>query len=1114
MRSLRSASWVALLLSVPMLATSQDHTGSGGQQSPQNRSTQPEITNFTGPNTASAAAPGEQARAKTVALTGGVKGRVTDEKGIPIPNASIIFSGTGKGTSANDQGDFSFSGMEAGKYTIEVTALGFQTIVQDITITDNAELTLNFVLKTGANNLEEVVVTALGISRKQRSLGYATQQIKGDNLTYTKEQNVIGSLAGKIAGVQVVGSSGASLGGTQKIKIRGYNSISGSDQPLIVVDGTPVSNSNFAGPDGQDFGNMAQDINPDDVESVNVLKGPAATALYGLRGQYGVLMITTKKGKAGQKSQVEFSSAFSMEKAGNFMPLQNVYGGGTSINFPTVNINGVATPYVSSADESWGPKMDGQMVRHRNSWYPQDPEFGQLMPFVPQPDNIKDYFETGTTFNNGISFSGGSQTASFRLSYNHTDINGVEPNTWLKRNNLGFNGSLNVTSKITLSTSLNYGNNKAQRPEQGYTHSSSRYFLQWFQRSLDMNKLRNYKYPDGRFFQWNGSNPTNATVGSLSFLNNKPSDWNNPFFNAYENPTNDSRDRFFGNVSLSYAVLKGLRVSGTARADIYVQNIESKKGIGGFDVNSYSVGKYQNRELNYEFLAQYDNNFNDFSLNVNAGTNFLERRYDYLSQATVGGLLTPNFFNIEGSKDRPAVSNFVDRKEIFSWFTTATIGYKDMVFLDASVRQDYSSALPKSNNGYTYPSVSASFIFSELIKWNPLSYGKLRLGVARAGSDIGTQLTSNPYAISINGTITSAYLPNTLNNPNLKPSYSDAVEAGIDLQFLNNRLGLSFTYYNQQNKDQAITLDVSGSTGYTGTVINAGNIQNKGIELSLTATPVRTNKFSWDLTLNASHNKSMVKELIPEYDINNRILSSNTYSGVSVYVNARVGEAYGSLVGRGYKRDVKTGKVLLGTNNQPLYEDNHTFGNIVPEYTGGFTNTFRYGKFDLTALIDFQKGGMFFSWSKMLAIKSGQAAETAELNANGKNVRDPIADGGGVLVNGISEATGQEVTAYVDGKTYYRTTLGPHVYEEWAFDASYVKLREVRLGYTFNFKNNRIPFRSVNLALIARNPVMIWQEAPKGLDPSELSAGGSLSWLEKGQLNTVRSFGVNLNVKF
>jgi len=1044
-----------------------------------------------------------------------ISGKITDAaNGEPLVGVTIMVKGTTVGTTTAEDGTFRLE-VPGVNSTLTIRMIGY--VEREFPL--NNQTVVHISIAADDSQLSEVVVTALGIERSERSLGYATQEVKGDKLTFSKEQNVLGSLSGKIAGVQVVGASGGSMGGTQKIKIRGYNSISGTDQPLIVVDGTPISNANFTGAangdlaahNGPDLGNAAQDINPDDVESVNVLKGPAATALYGLRGQYGVIMITTKKGQYNQKTQVDFSSAFAIDKVSNFMPMQNVYG--TTLG--NVVINGVNTPYVTNNDESWGEKMDGRLVRHRNSWYPLDPEFGQMAPFVPHPDNIKDFYEIGRTFNNNISFYGGGETATFKLSYNNTDIKGTTPNSYLKRNNLSFNGSLKVSDKITLNTSLNYGNNNGQRPDQGYTHSGSNYFTQWFQRNLDMKKQKNYKYADGRYLQWNGgSNPTAATVESLSFLDAKPYDWNNPYFNAYENPTNDKRDRFFGNASMSYAPVNDLKLIGTIRGDMFTQNIESRKALGGWDVNEFFIGKYQNREMNYEFLAQYSKKINDFSIFANGGLNLYDRRYDYITQRTSGGLLSPDFFNIEGSVDRPITLNFLDRKKIFSAFLTSTFGYKDLIYLDASIRRDVSSTLPTNNNANIYPSVSTSFIFSDLLQWKPLSYGKLRLGIARAGSDIPTQIISNPFAIDINGSLTSAYLPNTLNNPNLKPSYADSFESGLEMRFLDNRLGFDLAYYVQQNKNQAIRLDVSGTTGYTQAVVNAGNIENKGVELSINANPVRKDLFNWDVTFNMSRNVSKVKELIPEFDINNRILASNTYSGVSVYLNARVGGAYGMIVGRGYQRDPATGKIFLGDDNLPLYEDNKDLGSIVPDFTGGFTNNFTIWKFDVTAMIDFQFGGKFVSWSRMLATKSGQHEQTAAMNQNGANVRDPLEEGGGVFINGISKETGEEVSTFVDARSYYRNSIGTHAYEEWAYDASFVKLREARIGYTFTIPPSKTPIKSINVGIYARNPWMIWQKAPKGLDPSELSAGDGFSWLETGQLNTVRQFGVNLNVKF
>jgi TonB-dependent SusC/RagA subfamily outer membrane receptor len=389
-----------------------------------------------------------------------VQGTVTDEKGEPLAAVSVMQKGTSNGTTTNEKGVFYLT-VTGNNPVLVLSYSGRET--QELAIT--ASNVYNVSLGAGGA-MSEIVVTALGIKRSDRSLGYSTQQVKGENLTLTKEQNVIGSLAGKIAGVQVVGASGASMGGTQKIKIRGVNSLQGTDQPLIVVDGTPISNSNFAGTDKADYGNIAQDINPEDIESINVLKGPAASALYGLRGQYGVVMITTKKGaKGAKKVQVQLNSAASMEKAGNFIPLQNLYGGGSKQTWTTLT-NGQKVVEVG-VDESWGPRMDGTPVRQFYSFFPQDENFGKETPFLPFPDNIKDYYETGSNINNGITVMGGNENSSYRLSFNDTRIQGVEPNSWLKRNNLGLNASLDLSKKLNVATNINFATNNAQRPSQG-----------------------------------------------------------------------------------------------------------------------------------------------------------------------------------------------------------------------------------------------------------------------------------------------------------------------------------------------------------------------------------------------------------------------------------------------------------------------------------------------------------------------------------------------------------------------------------------------------------------------------------------------------------------------
>lgn len=1047
-----------------------------------------------------------------------IQGRVTasDDTG-GLPGVSVQVKGTSVTTTTDMDGRYKISAGNGAVLVFRFIGYGTREIAV------GSQSVINAVLEPDNQQLSEVVVTALGIKRSERSLGYATQKVDGENLTMAKEQNVLGALAGKVSGVQVTGASGASMGGTQKIKIRGVNSVSGGDQPLIVVDGTPISNANFAGSDGADYGNLGQDVNPEDIESINVLKGPAASALYGIRGQYGVIMITTKKGSKGAKKiDVQFNSASSIERAGNFMPLQDLYGAGSRQTWSTL-ANG--QKYVQMDwDESWGPKMDGTPVRQVFSFYPLDPTYGKETPFLPHPDNIRDFYETGYNLNNGISVSGGSENTTFRLSFNDTRIGGVEPNTWLNRNNLGLSASLDLSKKLTVSTNLTFAVNSAQRPRQG-SEDGARYMVQWFQRNMDMNRLKDYKYADGSFLHWNLGTP-NSTTGEIG--DRSPLYWNNPYFEAYENLSTDNRSRFFGDVGLTYQVIPELKLSGFVRPDMYTQNIEGKSAFGGKGLSGYSTGKYENREFNYEFLGQFNKNWNEVSLNANLGANLYNRRYSYLSQATVGGLSTPGYYNIDASIDRPANTSYLLRKQIRSMYGMVSLGYKDTYFVDASLRNDNSSALPESNNSYWYPSLSGSFVFSELVGWNPLSFGKVRLSYAQAGSDLNPYQTSFTYGVGTvypgSSTVNTLLVPDNLANPNIKPSFAHSYEAGIDLRFLNGRLGVDFTYYEQKNKNQIISLGVSGTSGYGSTTINAGLIENKGVELSLTGSPVKSANFSWDATFNVNRNRSMVVELAPGIEV--YPYGSTTYSSVTSYLNSYVGQPFGSLVGKAYRRDPATGKILIGANGMPLYTDaTHNFGSVLPDYTGGFINNFRLWKFDIGAMIDYQVGGQFFSRSEMLAHKTGMAAATAAMNDRGKNVRDAVADGGGVKVTGIYapgtvvggvDVSGKEATNYVDARAYYRTTLGTHVYEEWLNDASYIKLREVRLGYTFNrVKLGNLPVSKINLALITRNPAMIWQKAAKGLDPSELSTGSqSISWYESGQANTVRSYGFNLNVTF
>ncbi|UBM59058.1 SusC/RagA family TonB-linked outer membrane protein [Marinilongibacter aquaticus] len=1033
-----------------------------------------------------------------------ITGKVVDGSASPLPGVSVTKLGSTSGTITDNEGNYSIAASRGDQLTFSFIGM------IDQTLTVGNGTVLNVTLESDAQQLDEVVITALGISRDKKSLGYATQEVDGDKLTLANSQNVIGTLSGRIAGVQVTGSSAANMGGTQKIKIRGVNSIGGGDQPLIVVDGTPISNANFSGADNSDLGNLSQDVNPADIESVNVLKGPAASALYGIRGQYGVIMITTKKGKKGPKDvQVQLNSAYTLEQVYNIMPTQNLYGAGASQTFRTLP-NG--DPYVDmSYDESWGPKMDGTPVRQVFSFYPQDPDYGKLTPFVPHPNNIRDFYDNGTNFNNSLTVSGGNENTTYRFSFNDTRIKGVVPNTKLNRNNVGLNASMDLAKNLSLETNVNYARNSGQRPKQGSEYGAG-YMVQWFERNLDMNRLRNYQYADGTYLHWNLSRP--SSTGEIANL--EPLYWDNPFFDAYENLNTDNRDRVYGNMGLKYTITPDLSVSGNVRTDFFTQNIEERFAFGGRHQPYYSIGKYQNKEMNYELLAQYNKNINDFSISGTVGGNIYDRDYSYLSMATVGGLSALDFYNIDASIDRPATTSYSLQKQIRSAYALASLGYKDTYFVDATIRNDNSSTLPAKNNSYWYPSISGSIIFSELMDFEALSFGKLRASYAKAGSDLSPYSISQVYGVgTVYGNVNTLYVPDNLNNANIKPSFSNSTEFGLDLRFFHNRLGLDLTYYQQRNENQIIQLDVSGTSGYNSSTINAGLIENKGWELALTAKPIKSNNFNWDMNFNINHNKSMVVRLAEGIDV--YAYDNTVYSSVSSYLNSYVGKPFGSLIGQAYQRDEATGKILLGSDNMPLYTDaTHDFGTVLPKFNGGFQNILTYKQWTLAAMIDFQGGGQFFSRSKMLAVRTGQDPITVAINDQGHNVRDDVEDGGGVKVTGISAETGQEITAYVDARSYYRNVVGRRIYEEWLFDASYIRLQEVRLGYTFSKATlGKLPVKSANVSFIARSPFMIWQNAPKGINPAEITRGSkSISWYESGQLPSVRSYGINLNITF
>ncbi len=1041
-----------------------------------------------------------------------ITGTVTDESG-PLPGVSIIIKGTTTGTETDFDGNYSIK-ANAGDMLV-FSFVGMTT--QEKTV--GAANTIEVVMQAD-NVLDEVVVTALGVSRAKKSLGYSTQVVSGDAVSENKATNITNALAGKVAGVQVKSSSG-NIGGSTKVLLRGVSSISGSNTPLYVIDGTPVSSRNFntsdqqVGAGGKDFGNLSVDINPNDIESINVLKGGAATALYGSRGGNGVIMITTKKGKKGENFSIELNSGVTFDKVYILPDYQNEYAGGYSQTLGTFNYDPNIHPasYAAfdgqnileyGADESWGPRINGQLVRHWDSWLVDDPAFGELRPLKANPNNVRNFFETGITSTSNLALTGSSDKSMYRLSIGNNSQSGMMPNSSLQVNSVAFSGSYDF-GKLKASASINYIRTHVKgRPTTGYDFSQGKNvvtsFNQWFQRQLDINILRDkYKSSTGQPQSWN----------ILSPINPKPAYWDNPYWILNESYEEDWRDRVYGNVNLTYKFNDHLSLSGIARSDFYNFRIEDRVATYSLVSDEYNEQVRIGKEDNFELFLSFDKSFNDnIDIAVNLQANKRINTYNNNSGTTQGGLNVPNWFNLRASSDRPLITDYHSKKVVNSLSAFGTIGLYDLFYIDWSARNEWSSSLPKDNNSYFYPSVSGSFIFSELIDSHIISFGKLRAGWAKIRQDTDPYQLYNIYsAQNPIGSYPSFSVPNTLNNEDLKPELSEEYEVGLELKMFSNRLGLDLTYYDKVNTDLILPLDVSGTTGVTSAWINAGKMTNKGWEVALTASPVRTENFSWNIGLNWSTNENMVVELAPGID--NYLIDSWGPS-----VNARKGEPYGSIVTDGFVYD-KDGnrEVFVDDDGNYLYsrESTKIVGNVTPDYVAGLNNQLRYKNLSLGFLIDMQKGGSIYSVSNRYGDYSGLNARTVGLNDKGNPIRDAIANGGGVRVDGV-DSSGKPVTGYSDAVTYFKHLRTRR--ENYVYDASYIKLREVTLSYNLPKKliaNTMLD--DVRLSLVGRNLWLISSNAPN-IDPEATLGSGNTQGFENGQIPSTRSIGFNINLKF
>ncbi|SOE22584.1 TonB-linked outer membrane protein, SusC/RagA family [Spirosomataceae bacterium TFI 002] len=1032
------------------------------------------------------------ANGQTLQISGKV---LASDDNSPLPGVSVTLKGSTRGTTTDVEGNYKIEAPKGSSLVYSFVGMISQTLVV------GNKTVINVSLASDAAQLSEVVVTALGVKREERSLGYAVQQIDGEGLAQVKEANVVNSLQGKIAGVQITGSPG-NIGGSSRIVIRGVNSIGGNNQPLFVVDGTPIDNSNYnstntqSGDGGTDFGNAAQDINPDDIESISVLKGPSAAALYGSRAANGVILITTKKGTKKKGLGVQINSSTQFNNILIMPDYQNTYGGGYKQSFDQYN----GEPVVNyAADESWGPRMDGQLVRQWYSWYPDDEDFGKMTPFSPNPNNIADFYETGRTLNNNISLSGASDNTNFRLSYTNLQQKGTIPNSKIDRNTVNFSGSAKLSDKLTANIVGNFvKSNGFGRPSTGYGNEQGNVvtsFNQWFQRQIDMDKLSNYKTADGKDRTWNIKSPTNLD----------PLYWENPYWVLFESPTVDERSRVFGNMNLSYQFTPELSLTGFVRTDFYTDRREQRIASGSIPQDWYREDLRTQSETNYELLAQYSKTFGDISVSALAGGNIRYERYFRNSSETAGGLNVPNYFNIAASVDRPSVTDYFQEKQVNSVYGSATIGYKDIVYFDASLRNDISSTLPVANNSYLYPALGGSFVFSSLMDNNNLlSFGKLRASWAKVGNDTDPyQLRNNYGSANPVGSNPAFYVPNTLNNSTLVPETTTSYEIGLDMRFLKGRAGFDFTYYDNATTDQILDIAVSGGSGFTRAFINAGKVTNKGVELMLTATPIKTSQFSWDVSINFARNRNKVVELAPGLD--NYLIASWGPS-----VNARVGESYGTIVAEKIKLDDQ-GRKLVDENGYYVIERNQVVGSVLADFTGGFINTFAYKGFSLNAVIDYQKGGNIYSVTNRYGSYSGLLSNTVGLNDRGVEQREPVADGGGIRAEGVTES-GAENTVYLEAVDYWGTLRNYR--DEFVYDASFIKLREVSLGYSIPSSIlKKTPFTNARISLVGRNLAILFKNIPN-VDPEAALGSGNIQGFENGQHPSFNSTGFNLNFGF
>lgn len=1020
-----------------------------------------------------------------------VKGNISDVSG-PLIGVSVMVVGTTNGTITDMDGNFTLECNASDE--LEISYIGYNTIRV------KAQSNMQITLEESSTELEEVVVTALGIKRDRKALGYGLSEVKGEELTKAKETNVINSLAGKVAGLVVSNTAGGASGST-RVMLRGTTELTGNNQPLYVVDGVPLDNTNFgsAGEQGgYDLGDGISAINPDDIETMTVLKGPAASALYGSRASHGVILITTKKAEQ-EKVSVEYNGSFTVDtQLAKWDDVQEIYGMGDNGQYQLDASSGT--------NQSWGVKAD--MID--KTYFD-----GSAHPFLIYPNNTSSFFRTGLTAQNTAVLSVNTGKTGVRFSFTDMRNKDILPNTNMSRDN--FNLRVNTSAgPIDFDFSANYTReNVKNRPALGSSQSNVGKNLMTLASTYNIEWLKNYQNADGTYANWNGNDQYNR----------------NPYWDLYKNENKSVKDVFRFTAKAIYNIDKHLKIQGTLGTDINNMNFDDfiARSTPGVLPGKLTNSIFNNRTLNAEILALYNNNWGSFDLNATLGGNIF--KVDNKTTVITGtdqqmdGVVS--IINYAEQNVQPSTY----KKQINSLYASASLGYRSTYYLEGTVRGDRSSTLPSSNNTYIYPSVSGSIVFTNFIKnsniKNVFSFGKVRASWAKVGSD------TDPYQLALNYATGKYSYPgftigmiNNYTQPNsdLKPTMTSSYELGAELKFFNGRLGIDLTYYNQTSKDQIISLASSAPSGYQSRLINAGKIQNKGIELAINGRVLQIKDFAWDAGFNFSKNSNKVLELVEGMDFFQ--LADASWAGVSV--GAEVGKDYGSILGTDFKRN-ENGDILIDKNTGlPLYDENlKTLGNSTWDWTGGFYSTFTYKNFHLYAAFDIKMGADLYSFSMRSAYLTGKATGTLPgreewyrseeaRKAAGMTEEQWRAAGKceGLIVDGVvdnGDGTYSKNTYAVNPQNYWKSVAekAPALF---IYDNSYIKCREITFGYTFPSSMLGKFVKSLSLSFVARNPFIVWKNIPN-IDPdSNYNTSGM--GLEYGSLPSRRSYGFNINVKF